>query len=137
MNADQIYDFVRNNVEPWQVGVALLALAAGKWAIRLLRFAVSFRLLALGAGGAILYPYIKSLIPSDITQEQILPWEIGAGLLMAIAWSIRPSKQPQQLSPEAQKVMAAFDRLTHSDIMINNSGVAEIRTNKLKQEIWP
>src|SRR5271166_789938 len=112
MNADQIYDFVRNNVEPWQVGVALLALAAGKWAIRLLRFAVSFRLLALGAGGAILYPYVKSLIPSDITQEQMLPWEIAAGLAMTALWAYRPVKQPQLLSPEAQRVMVALGKVT-------------------------
>ena len=131
---NEYLDFVKNNVEPWQIGVALLAMAAGKWAFRLLRLVMSFRLLALGAGGAILYPYGKDIQQAFVALDPSM--QIASGIAVVCGavslFKLRQEvKQPATLSPEAQKVMAALDKFTIEHIVTYlNGGPPDLKNRK-------
>jgi hypothetical protein len=130
-------DFI-NNIEPWQVGVALLALAVGKWAIRALRAVMTVRMMLIGAGAALMYPYARPVIANleaGNPQTDVAVAGLATGVWLATMLISSKTKQPPQLSPEAQKVMAALDKLQPKDI----SGTYRDRLvgNGLTFELWP
>ena len=113
---NEYLDFVKNNVEPWQIGVALLAMAAGKWAWRVVRMLMSMRMLLVGAGTALMYPYVRPFAArveqGDVNiSDAVL---LGAGAIVWLATLALPAKAKQTvtLSSGAQKVMAALDKVT-------------------------
>lgn len=123
---------VAPHVQPWHIGAALLVLAAGRWSLWVLRKVVSLRVAAVATGGALMWPQAQQLMERDFDLNSAAL--LGLGISPTLVWllAMRRPSSPEQLSPEAQKIMAALNRMTLNNTTVKSDKAGyDIRCGEL------